>query len=405
MRRPLLLVAAGLAATALTATGLPASASNASPTGQAHKHKRVCTSAPKAGTAACDAELQVQDNGVTPAATANYSSGLRPADLAAAYGFRTNSPTPHTIAIVDAYANPNAQSDLNAYRSNFGLAPVTITQLRQDGSAIAGTNAPAADVGWGQEEDLDLDMASAACPNCSIVYVGANSASFSDLVAAENTAHGIADVVSNSYGGSEFRTETSTTYSNAYNVKNDITTISSGDNGYGVEFPAALNGQWVVAVGGTSLKTDPNTHARATETAWSGAGSGCSAYITKQKTWQTDTGCSRRTVADVSAVADPNTGVAVYDSYGSGTSGNWMVFGGTSVAAPLIAGLYANYGIPTSGVATTYANKAGLFDVTSGSNGSCRSSTAYLCKAVAGYDGPTGLGSPNLAATSGSSAF
>jgi hypothetical protein len=127
---------------------------------------------------------------------------------------------------------------------------------------------------------------------------------------------------------------------------------------------------------------------------WSGAGSGCSAYITKP-TWQLDTGCARRTVADVSAIADPNTGVAVYDSYAYRGSKGWMVFGGTSVSAPIIAGVYVlagntgsiNYG------SYSYSHLSSLNDVTSGSNGSCGSS--YLCTATAGYDGPTGNGTPN----------
>ncbi|HEY8836951.1 MAG TPA: peptidase S8, partial [Dehalococcoidia bacterium] len=127
------------------------------------------------------------------------------------------------------------------------------------------------------------------------------------------------------------------------------------------------------------------------ETVWSGAGSGCSAYITKP-TWQADTGCSRRTVADVSAVADPNTGVAVYDSF---HQSGWLVFGGTSVASPIIASVYAlagNAGSTTYG-SYPYSHTSSLFDVTSGSNGSCGGS--YLCTGGTGYDGPTGLGTPN----------
>jgi hypothetical protein len=142
---------------------------------------------------------------------------------------------------------------------------------------------------------------------------------------------------------------------------------------------------------------------RNSETVWSGAGSGCSAYITKP-TWQHDSGCSRRTVADVSAVADPNTGVAVYDSYGSTGGANWYVFGGTSVAAPIIGAVYAQSG-NTAGVPASlaYADSkppaGSLYDVTSGSNGRCvrgkTSTGAYLCTGVVGYDGPTGNGTPN----------
>lgn len=132
---------------------------------------------------------------------------------------------------------------------------------------------------------------------------------------------------------------------------------------------------------------------------WSGAGSGCSTYVAKPS-WQHDPACSRRTVADVAAVADPNTGVAIYDSYGSTGGANWYVFGGTSVAAPIVAGVYALSG-NTAGVpaALAYSNAASLFDVTTGSNGRCvkgrTTSGAYLCTGVAGYGGPTGNGTPN----------
>jgi subtilase family serine protease len=147
----------------------------------------------------------------------------------------------------------------------------------------------------------------------------------------------------------------------------------------------------VTAVGGTRLVEDGSARGWG-ETAWSGAGSGCSAFITEKPSWQTDSGCARRTVADVSAVADPSTGVAVYDTY---RSGGWLVFGGTSVAAPIIAGVYALAGNAGSTVAGSYpyTHTSGLFDIASGSNGSCGGS--YLCTARAGFDGPTGLGTPN----------
>jgi hypothetical protein len=198
-----------------------------------------------------------------------------------------------------------------------------------------------------------------------------------------NTAASLgAFAISNSYGASEFSTETS--YESYYNHPN--VTVSSGDNGYGVEFPAAS--RFVTAVGGTSLKRSSASRGWA-ETAWSGAGSGCSTYVAKPS-WQRDAGCARRTVADVSAIADPNTGVAVYDTF---RTGGWLVFGGTSVAAPIVAGVYALGSGTATGAAAAYAHASSLFDVTSGSNGTC--STAYLCTAGAGFDGPTGLGTPN----------
>jgi len=200
--------------------------------------------------------------------------------------------------------------------------------------------------------------------------------------------------VSNSYGGPESSSDPSTVTS-YYKHPGVAITVSSGDNGYGVEFPASS--PYVTAVGGTSLHTASNSRGW-TETAWSGAGSGCSAYESKPA-FQHDSGCSRRTVADVSAVADPQTGVAVYDSYGSG---GWTVFGGTSVSSPIIGAVYALASSANSGDypnAYPYARTSSLFDVTSGSNGSCGGS--YLCTGAAGYDGPTGLGSPNGVAAFG----
>ena len=180
--------------------------------------------------------------------------------------------------------------------------------------------APSPNIGWGQEIALDLDMASAICPACDILLVEANSNSFANLGAAVNMAAGQnVGAISNSYGAKEFLGET--TFRSYYNHPGIAITVSSGDNGYGVEFPAAS--RRVTAVGGTSLTRSSTTRGWS-ESVWSGAGSGCSAYIAKPA-WQTDTGCANRTVADVSAVANPNTGVAVYDSYGSTRAGAQLV--------------------------------------------------------------------------------
>ncbi|MGH7749753.1 MAG: hypothetical protein ACREQ5_34055, partial [Candidatus Dormibacteria bacterium] len=216
---------------------------------------------------------------------------------------------------------------------------------------------------------------------------------------AANTVH--ASAISNSYGGSEYSSETSDQA--AYNHPGSLITVSSGDSGYGAQFPASS--QYVVAVGGTSLTRSSSTARGWTETAWSGAGSGCSAYVTKPS-WQVDTGCSNRSVADVSAVADPNTGVAVYDAYGSRRGANWYVFGGTSVASPIVASIGARAGAtsPSAPYTALNANPGALNDVVSGSNGTCSGSLLYLCTALPGYDGPTGLGTPDGVAAFGSGA-
>jgi len=355
-------------------------------TGQAMRftHARVCPSAAP-GAARCHSLVRVNDS-AQPLASSG-PSGFGPADLRAAYSITSNGSSAQTIAIVDAYDDPNAESDLAVYRSQFGLAACTTAngcfrKVDQDG----GTNYPRGDMGWAEEISLDLDMASAICPNCRILLVEARTNAFTNLAAAVDRAAALgATVISNSYGGSEFSSETS--YEGHYNHPGIAITVSTGDNGYGVEFPAAS--RYVTAVGGTSLKKSGSSYS---ETAWDGAGSGCSAYIAKPS-WQTDAGCTKRTVADVAAVADPNTGVAVYDTYRL-HPGGWLVFGGTSVSAPLIGAVYALAG-NTAGLtygSYAYAHTSSLNDVVSGNNGKCGGS--YLCTAVSGFDGPTGLGTP-----------
>lgn len=365
----------------------PAGPSEISSTGAAMQvlHARVCPGA-VVGTARCHSWIRVDPSG-RPFATTG-PSGYHPSDLQAAYGLPTNGGTGKTVAIVDAYDDPNAEADLAVYRSTFGLPACTTAngcfrKINQTG----GTTYPRANGSWAEEISLDLDMVSAICPGCHILLVEATSASLANLGTAVNTAAKTAGVVaiSNSYGGTEYSSETKdeNTY---YNHPGIAITVSSGDNGYGVEFPAAS--QYVTAVGGTSLHESNGIF---TETAWSGAGSGCSKYI-KKPSWQGDTGCAQRTVADVSAIADPNTGVAVYDTYHVHPS--WLIFGGTSVASPIIASVYAlagnassvNYG------SYPYSHTSSLTDVLLGSNGSCGGT--YLCTAVTGYDGPTGLGTP-----------
>jgi subtilase family serine protease len=377
-----------------TATPSPdGSFSASSSVGQSMRleHAKVCPSAAP-GEARCHSLVRVGDD-AAPLATA-APRGFGPADLQAAYALAAasaNNGAGKTIAIVDAFDDANAESDLAVYRSQFGLPPCTTAngcfrKVDQNG----GTNYPRGDMGWAEEISLDLDMASAICPNCNILLVEAKTNSFANLaVAVDRAATMGANVISNSYGGSEFSSETSDAYEGHFNKPGVAITVSSGDNGYGAEFPAAS--RYVTAVGGTSLARASNTRGW-TETVWNGAGSGCSAYVPKPS-WQTDGGCAKRTIADVSAVADPNTGVAVYDTYRL-HPGGWLVFGGTSVSAPLIGGVYALAGSAASYPSSlAYSHSSSLFDVVSGSNGSCGSS--YLCTAKAGYDGPTGLGTPN----------
>jgi subtilase family serine protease len=329
-------------------------------------------------------------------------SGYGPSDLASAYSVPTSLGSGKTVAIVDAYNDPNAESDLATYRSNFGLPPCTKANgcFRQVNQSGATSPLPTNDTGWAGEEMLDIEMVSAICPNCHIILVEASTPSTANLGTAVNTAVSMGAVsVSNSYGGSESSTESS--YDTSYYKHPGVAIVaSSGDSGYTREYPAAS--PWVTAVGGTKLSRASNARGW-TESVWSnsstqGAGSGCSAYEAKPS-FQHDTGCTRRTIADVSAVADPQTGVAVYDSYGSG---GWTVFGGTSVASPIIGAMYALASPATAGTypnSYPYANTSALWDVTTGSTATC--SPSYLCTGVAGYDGPTGLGTPNGVAAFG----
>jgi len=374
-----------LLATAGRAQG-PAAASEEGLAHRPVKHSSVCPGPASPDSARCHAHIVVDDSG-SPLASAG-PSGYAPADLRSAYNITATGSTGTIIAIVDAYGYPNAESDLATYRSQFGLPACTTAngcfkKLNQSG--VQGSY-PRTDTGWSQESALDLDMASAMCPNCKLILVEASSSSFQNLATAVSTAASFgAHVISNSYGGGE---SGSAAYEPYYNLAGVAVTVSSGDGGYGVEFPASS--PHVIAVGGTSLSRSSSSRGWS-ETAWSGAGSGCSTVYAKPN-WQTDTGCAMRTVADVSAVADPNNGVAVYGPSNRKNSA-WLVFGGTSVAAPLIGGIYGANGGSVSYGSDPYSHISSLYDVTSGSNGSCGSS--YLCTAGVGYDGPTGLGTPN----------
>ncbi|WUH89928.1 putative Ig domain-containing protein [Streptomyces sp. NBC_00433] len=389
------MVAAASPSVAGTPTGTAATgATGTVSSGQHTAH--LCASPTTPGGMSCLALARTDvahSLGITPNAT---PSGYGPTDLQSAYALPSSAGAGATVAIVDAQDDPNAAADLNTYRSQYGLpACTTANGCFKKVNQTGGTSYPSADSGWAGEISLDLDMVSAVCPQCHILLVEATSASMDDLGTAVNEAVSLgAKYVSNSYGGDEDSSDT-TADSQYFNHPGVAITVSSGDSGYGAEYPASS--RYVTAVGGTSLSRSSGTTRGWTEKVWGsttgdGAGSGCSAYDAKPS-WQTDTGCARRTVADVSAVADPATGLAVYDSY---QASGWQVYGGTSASSPIIASVYALAGTPASGstpASYPYAHTSSLNDVTTGTNGSCGSS--YLCTAKAGYDGPTGLGTPN----------
>ena len=363
------------------------------------------------GSAACQAEVVSDSSGDPLASGSPPSTALTPGQFHTGYNLPAtaapNGTTP-TVAIVDAYNDANAESDLATFDTKYNLPTCStangcFTKINETG----GTRYPSSNSGWALEISLDVQTVHSICQNCNILLVEANSANDGDLGQAENEAAGWPGVVavSNSWGGNEFSGEN--TLDGTYFTHPGIAiTVSSGDSGYGVEWPAAS--PTVTAVGGTTLNLNSNG-SYSSESAWADGGSGCSSQEAKPG-WQTDqSSCSRRTVVDVAADADPNTGAAVYDSVAYQGQAGWFQVGGTSLASPLIASVYALAGANGSNVNAAqipyayaasfgYGPASALHDVTTGSNGTC--SPAPLCTAGVGYDGPTGVGTPN-----GTSAF
>jgi subtilase family serine protease len=329
------------------------------------------------GKATCLALIQSK-SGISPDV-----AGWQPIDFQTRYHLPITQGSGQVVAIVDAFDNPNVASDLATYRSEFGLGTASFTKYNQEGQT---SNYPSGSTGWGVEIDLDVDMVSAGCPKCTIDLVEANSNNTSDLEAAEAEAQALgAKIISNSWICYDSSCGTSQSY---FDTPGIMYLAASGDGGYNNNGPP----MWfpsVVAVGGTTMSKSGSTYS---ESAWDGAGSGCSPGQTKPS-WQHDSGCTTRTAADVSAVAWQ---VAEYDSYGYN---GWFTVGGTSAASPMIAAVYGlagNASAQDAGKKLWTLKKKHrhrwLNDITTGSNGSCGGS--YLCTAGKGYDGPTGWGTP-----------
>jgi hypothetical protein len=407
--------------------------------------------------------------------------GLRPQDLHTAYGLPNPVASTQTIALVDAYNDPTARKDLEAYDKEFGLTecPGCFTQVNQNGNAAA-NNLPfpqttqeleeaeksantgrreeaEAAAGWGLEISLDIEAARATCQSCHILLVEANSSSFENLETAESAASSLgATEISNSWGGPEcerlLKLRLCTEDSPAFKDPEVVITVSAGDDGYlswdapkeaergFAEYPASS--PHVIAVGGTRLSPLGPGGVWTGESVWNGSGAGgggCSvefaapAWQVGVSGWST-VGCgAKRAVSDVAADADPYTGLAVrYANPSCKTTyaqagklkvlPDWCTIGGTSLSSPLIASIFALAG-GAHGVAyparTLYENQrsspASLHDVTTGSNGECTSpfdtetglsgcnelqeaadcSGKLICRAESGYDGPTGVGTPN----------
>ena len=393
--------------------------------------RRVC-GAPRPGSAACMAMKLVPDS-LSPADLHAHALAqsreahpavaektpipgyLTPQALHAAYSLPAGTPTSptQTIAVVDAFDDPGAEADLGVYDTQFGLPACTTAngcfrKIDEEGKA---SPLPPKEGGWDTEISIDVQMAHAICQSCRVLLVEADSESFDDLGTAVNAAvKAGATEISNSYGGPEI-SQYESLNSSYYDHPGVVVTASSGDCGYlnhacpayesAANFPS--DSPDVVAVGGTSLT---EAKGKWKSTVWKDGGSGCS-VVFSAPLWQSAaenfsaTGCAEgRSVADVAAIGDPETGVDVYDSTpdGEGDPTGWGVWGGTSVASPIIAAEFALAGGPQDAsypAATLYGHlgqSADLYDVTSGSNGTCGAATS--CKAAAGYDGPTGVGSP-----------
>lgn len=407
-RRDILIGASGLVLIAPTATAAaaqggaaPASHGSGAKASVARAHlqpgvRAVCPWPPATGHVACLVLILSDTYGHRARPDQIVPSGYGPTDLHSAYNLKSaaaSGGTGETVALVDAYNDPDAASDLATYRSHYGLPACTTAsgcfkQVNQEGKT---SPLPAGDPDWAIEESLDIEMVSAICPLCHILLVEATEASAGDLAASVDEAVKLgAKFVSNSYGGSE-SAEGDPDYQD-YDHPGVAITVASGDYGYGVDWPASL--QYVTAVGGTSLLPASGSRGWG-EIVWSGTGSGCSLFITKPS-WQHDSGCTNRTDNDVAAVADPDTGVNMYDTY---QAPGWFVVGGTSVASPIIASVYALAGTPKAGsypAEYPYAAGSGdLYDIVSGTNSLSGCSPAYLCTGESGYDGPSGLGTPH----------
>ncbi len=376
----------------------------------ARPERAVCPGPASPGSARCFAHVVTDSHG-SPA-TSSLPPGYGPSQFHGAYSLPTNATSAQTIAIVDAYDDPSIRNDLTAYDNKFGIPDLPTCSSTVTGACFVKVNQsgttsplPSKNAGWALEIALDVETAHEICQTCKVVLVEAASSSGANLDAAEETAVKLgATEISNSWGTeNEYSAEEA---ENAhFNHPHIAITVASGDKGYEhFGFPAASPN--VIDAGGTTLTLGAGNIYGAEKT-WSGSGSGCSLVFSAQS-WQANatgwlaSGCGTfRGVADVAADADPNTGASVYDTTRYNGRSGWFQVGGTSLASPLIAGVYALAGNAASATedpsgypaSIPYARTSALHDVTSGSTGSCGGTTA--CKAGPGYDGPTGVGTPN----------
>ena len=362
----------GLASFAVLAAAGGAANANAS-------YRAVCPGAPFS-TARCHAQVVTDARGNPLASTS--PTGLSPATVKSAYNFPTSSTSGSgkTIAIVDAYDAPTAESDLAVFSSQFGLPSCTTANgCFQKVNQRGGTSYPRKDSGWALEISLDVQWAHAIAPGAKILLVEADSNSFANLLAAEDYAKTHAQYVSNSWGSSEFSGESA--YDSHFSQTGVSFFASSGDSGLPAQYPSASPN--VISVGGTRLNFSGGSFQ--SETGWSGSGGGCSAYEPKPSTQDTGSvNCNgKRATPDVSLDADPASGLSVYDSTRYQGQQGWWTVGGTSASSPMWAARSAGSGAVVNS-AYVYGSSITYRDITSGNNGA---------SALPGYDLVTGRGS------------
>jgi Subtilase family len=497
MSRPLRKIVRSIVAAALGLAALPplAAAETAAPLPRSNYAIRSACAAPAPDRGACFADQLVPVTAaaqrhrrplgmVGPALSAqpavpsptSGAMGLRPQDLHGAYSLPTEAPGPPTVAVIDAYNDPAAEADLKTYSEPFGLPectaasgcfkqvsqkaglalpfPKTVKELETASKSASKAEREEAKeaIGWGVEISLDIESVHAICTNCRILLVEAQSTSVNDLSEGVERAEELgAQEISNSWGAPEEGIPSFVADELPYYDPGTVITASAGDDGYRnwyrkelrfTSFPASSSS--VVAVGGTHLNVVDERWA--SETVWngSGAGGGGCSVVFATPPWQLQAanwpavGCSGRSVSDVSAVADPYTGVVIRDTDFPGKEcrtpyiekegeptkflASWCTYGGTSLASPVIASVFALAGgaqgraEPAQTLYETERNAPSLLhDVTSGSNGECNAGfnsegiaqcspaqeaaasceSKLACLAAPGYDGPSGVGTPN----------
>lgn len=388
-----LLAVASLLAGSLVLIGSPTATAEKDPAAGPAKAKKLC-SAPTVDLPSCDVQVMARPNG-TPVTHNDTPVGYGPAAIHGAYDVPTEAPGDVTIALIVGFDNPNVKADLDVYNQRFGLpffpscsSTVTTSCFQK----VKQKNSISTNEAWIMESSLDVQMAHQMCRNCKILLVEGTTNSWTNLMWAVDKAVSLgADVVNASFAGVEAASLYG--YDKHFDRPGVAFVAASGDWGYDVRYPASS--RFVTAVGGTTLTVDEQFNSWVSETVWNRAGSGCSLHSPKPDFQPATPQCSKRAVADVSAAADPASGAAIYNSFGISGQTGWFEVGGTSLAAPIISGIYALGGMTSTGQqnALPYlkGNASNLRDITSGSTSTCGS---YLCEGSPGYDGPSGLGSP-----------